>query len=56
MHYESLFLHRFPDYCKVGFQEVINCLNECIGDLAPVESWGDSSQNCLHDMHIVGNA
>ena len=24
--------------------------------LAPAESWGDSSQNCLHDMRIVGNA
>jgi hypothetical protein len=26
------------------------------GDLAPIESRGDSSQNCPHDMHIVGNA
>jgi len=24
-------------------------------DLAPIESWGDSGQNCLYDMRIVGN-
>jgi hypothetical protein len=38
-------------HIQIGKQEVI-----CIGDSAPVESWGDSSENCLHDMHIVGNA
>ena len=35
-------------------QEVIDCLS--IGDLAPTESRGDGSQNCLYDMSIVGNA
>ncbi len=25
------------------------------GDLAPIESWGDGSQNCLQNMRIVGN-
>jgi|HubBroStandDraft_4_1064222.scaffolds.fasta_scaffold68016_3 hypothetical protein len=25
------------------------------GDSAPTESWSDGSQNCLHDMRIVGN-
>ena len=24
-------------------------------DLSPTERWGDRSQNCLHDMRIVGN-
>jgi hypothetical protein len=24
-------------------------------DLAPTEGWSDRSQNCLHDMRIVGN-
>jgi hypothetical protein len=33
---------------------VIDCLS--IGDLAPTESGGDHSQNCLHDVSIVGNA
>ena len=33
--------------------ERIDCLS--IGDLAPTESRGDSSQNCLYDMSIVGN-
>ena len=33
---------------------VIDCLS--IGDLAPTESRGDSGQNCLYDMSIVGNA
>jgi hypothetical protein len=28
----------------------------CVGDSAPTQSWGDSRQNCLHDMRIVGNA
>ena len=56
MHVNYCFRYSSQDYRKVGFQEVINCLNECIGDLAPVESWGDSSQNCLHNMDIVSNA
>jgi len=30
--------------------DLVNCV------LAPIESWGDSRQNCLHDMRIVGNA
>jgi len=38
-----------------GFSERINGLNEGMGDLAPMQSWGDSRQNCLHDMRIVGN-
>jgi len=25
-------------------------------DLAPIKRGGDKSQNCLHDMHIVGDA
>jgi hypothetical protein len=24
-------------------------------DLVPTEGWGDRSQNCLHDVRIVGN-
>jgi hypothetical protein len=32
-----------------------NCLNECGDDLVPTEGWGDRSQNCLHDVRIVGN-
>jgi hypothetical protein len=40
----------------VSFSEVINSLNKSTGDLPPTENWGDSSQNCLHDMRIVGNA
>ena len=39
---------------RVGIAEAINCLDECI-DLAPIESWGDGSQNCLQNMRIVGN-
>ena len=26
-----------------------------LADLTPAEPWGDSRQNCLHDMRIVGN-
>jgi hypothetical protein len=25
------------------------------GNSAPTEGWSDGSQNCLHDMRIVGN-
>jgi hypothetical protein len=32
-----------------------SCLYECGDDLVPTEGWGDRSQNCLHDMRIVGN-
>jgi hypothetical protein len=32
-----------------------NCLNECGYDLAPTEGWGDRSQNCLHDVRIIGD-
>jgi hypothetical protein len=32
-----------------------NCLNECGENLVPTEGWGDRSQNCLHDVRIVGN-
>jgi hypothetical protein len=32
-----------------------NCLNECGENLVPTERWGDRSQNCLHDVRIVGN-
>jgi hypothetical protein len=38
-----------------GNPEVIDCLNERCDDLVPTEGWGDRSQNCLHDMRIVGN-
>jgi hypothetical protein len=31
-------------------------LAERVGDLAPTEGRSDSSQDCLHDMRIVGNA
>ena len=24
-------------------------------DLVPTEPWGDRSQNCLHDVRIIGN-
>ena len=37
----------------VQFSEVIDCLS--IGDSAPTESGGDSGQNCLDYMSIVGN-
>src|SRR3984957_11956791 len=36
--------------------KVINFLNKCDNDLAPTESWGDRSQNCFHDMRVVGNS
>ena len=29
--------------------------NECRDELAPTESWNDLSQDCLHDVRIVGN-
>ena len=31
-------------------------LAERVGDLAPTEGRRDNSQDCLHDMSIVGNA
>ena len=31
-------------------------LSECGDDLVPTECWGDRSQNCFHDMRVVGNA
>jgi len=30
-------------------------LLECGENLAPTERWGDRTQNCLHDVRIVGN-
>jgi hypothetical protein len=30
-------------------------LLECGENLVPTERWGDRSQNCLHDVRIVGN-
>jgi len=39
---------------ELTVQGVIDCFS--IGDLAPTESGGDSGQNCLYDMSIVGNA
>jgi len=32
-----------------------NCLNECGENLVPTEGWGDRSQNCLHDVRVIGN-
>ena len=32
-----------------------NCLNECGDDLVPTEGWGDRSQNCLHDVRVIGD-
>src|ERR1700678_1038970 len=32
-----------------------DCADQVGDDLTPTESWSDSSQNCLHDMGIVGN-
>ena len=29
-------------------------IRECGDDLTPIESWSDRSQNCLHDVCIVG--
>jgi hypothetical protein len=34
---------------------VITWPNKYGGDSAPTEGWSDGSQNCLHDMRIVGN-
>ena len=30
-------------------------LLECGENLVPTERWGDRTQNCLHDVRIVGN-
>jgi hypothetical protein len=38
---------------RLRVTEVIDCLR--IGDSAPTEGRGDSSQNCLYDVSIVGN-
>ena len=32
-----------------------SCVNQELADLAPVEPWGNSRQNRLHGMRIVGN-
>jgi len=32
-----------------------NCLNECGDDLVATEGWGDRSQNCLHDVRVIGD-
>jgi hypothetical protein len=32
-----------------------SCLNECGDDLVPTEGWGDRSQNCLHDVRVIGD-
>jgi hypothetical protein len=32
-----------------------NSLNECGDDLVPTEGWGDRSQNCLHDVRVIGD-
>jgi hypothetical protein len=32
-----------------------NCLNERGDDLVPTEGWGDRSQNCLHDVRVIGD-
>jgi len=33
-----------------------NCLNECGENLVPTEGWGDRSQNCLHDVGVIGDS
>jgi hypothetical protein len=40
---------------KTSLYIASNCLNECGDDLVPTEGWGDRSQNCLHDVRIIGN-
>src|ERR1700730_5892196 len=30
-------------------------LNECGDALLPTEGWGDRSQNCLHDVRVIGD-
>src|ERR1700675_662753 len=30
-------------------------LNECGDDLVPTEGWGDRSQNCLHNVRVIGD-
>jgi hypothetical protein len=30
-------------------------LNGVGDDLSPTEGWSDCGENCLHDVHIVGN-
>jgi hypothetical protein len=32
-----------------------NGLNECGADLVATEGWGDRSQNCLHDVRVIGD-
>jgi len=32
-----------------------NGLNERGHDLVPTEGWGDRSQNCLHDVRVIGD-
>jgi hypothetical protein len=28
---------------------------DCGDDLMPTEGWGDRSQNCLHDVRVIGD-
>ena len=40
---------------ECGLHIAGNCLNECGDDLVPTEGWGDRSQNCLHDVRVIGD-
>jgi hypothetical protein len=42
-------------YSRFCSSVVIVCPSKYGGDSAPAEGWSDGSQNCLHDMRIVGN-
>jgi hypothetical protein len=42
-------------YSQFCYSVVITWPSKYGGDSAPTECWSDGSQNCLHDMRIVGN-
>jgi hypothetical protein len=55
-HFKTQPRHAFWTNAQAAaIRKVINRLNECCDDSVPTEGWGDRSQNCLHDMRIVGN-
>ena len=39
-----------PRHAHAGKQ-----LLECGDDLVPTEGWSDRSQNCLHDVRVIGD-
>ena len=50
-------LVNFVKLARIAISPVLGNLLQSTGrdDLVPAEGWSDRSQNCLHDMRIVGN-